>query len=185
MITIEIDHEVHSALEARAEGFNDNENKVLRRLLGLGANSENKSDQSDKSQPSAATPMVEFVRGPRFQGLGRGLDRFLAILGWLDERHGKAFEEIEKLPLGGRKYFAKTEAEIRAKAGGAITVHQIPGPSHMWALTTLSNDSKKMVVSRVLKYLGHSPEETRQVVAQFPASENRRSEERARLLAEL
>lgn len=174
MKSIEVDEEVLNALFKNAQGFGDTANTVLRRVLGL-APSANGSDKSHLSEPSSTTipsPILAYAEGPKFRSLARGLDKFLALLAWLQQRHGTDFEEILNLPLGGRKYFAKTEGEIRATAHGSVSVRRIP-ESEIWALTTLSNDSKKTVISRVLQFLGYPTAEVAGVLKQFPDSEGR------------
>ena len=128
--------------------------------------------------------MPEFLRSDRFRRHHQAIDKFLAILGWLDHAQPKQFSEVAlAFRRGSRRYFAKSEREI-LQSGDGITAKPIP-QSPFWVLTTLDNKSKRIVVEDVLRVLGYSRGDTNLTLAELPDSGIRRSHARGRLLASL
>jgi negative regulator of replication initiation len=166
MIAIEIDEEVDAALRAEARGFGQTHNSVLRRdYLGDGKNGQ-------VTMPTQVPNVVTFVRDRKFQALGRGLERFLALLSWLHGQHPGRFDDILALPFGGRKYFGKSGKEILDTVRGDIKVRQIPG-SPYWVMVTFSNDDKKKILRQVMRFLGYGSTEIEDTMRELPDSRGR------------
>jgi negative modulator of initiation of replication len=177
MHTIEIDHEVFNELARRATGFNIQPNDVLRALLQLGSHpvTPQLPRMSNGAAPATAIPatLPEFVRSDRFRRYHQAVDKFLAMLGWLHHAHPKRFPDvIGSFQRGTRRYFAKSEREI-LQSGDGVTAKPIP-QSPFWALTTLDNKSKRIIIEDVLRALGHSSNDIDLALAQLPDSGIRR-----------
>jgi negative modulator of initiation of replication len=127
-------------------------------------------DISDKSHFSALPPIVAFVKGPQFQSLTKGLDRYLALLSWIHNRHPDRFGEIQELPFGGRTYFSDNPDDITKSRG--VTAKRIPKTEY-FSMATLSNDTKRKIISQTLQYFGYPIEEVKMVLGEMPASESR------------
>lgn len=189
MHSVEIDDQVLAELSRRATGFHATPNDVLRRLLNLGA----LSQESPKHAISNGTPLLtdalpstlpEFIRSERFTPHHQAVDRFLAILGWLHHTHPKQFADMAlAFRRGSRRYFAKSEREI-LQSGDGITAKPIP-KSPFWVLTTLDNKSKRIVLEDLLRALGYAPGDINMALSALPDSGIRRSHARSRLLASL
>jgi negative modulator of initiation of replication len=172
--TIEIDDQVLTELSRRATGFHVTPNDVLRRILSLAAPAPAAPPPSP--QPLAST-LAEFVKSERFQRHHQAIDRFLVILGWLHSAHPKQFAEAAlKFHRGNRVYFAKSEKEI-LESGDGVTARQIP-QSPFWALATLDNKSKRLVMEDILRALGYSRGDISLALAELPDSGIRRSHSR-------
>ena len=189
MHSIEIDESVFSELSNRATGFHVTPNDVLRRLLKIGATPEPSRSEpapSAQSQPTVAIPstLPEYIRSDRFRHLHQAVDKFLALLGWLHHARPKQFAEVaQAFRRGSRRYFGKSEREI-LQSGDGITARPIP-ESPFWALTTLDNKSKRLVLEDVLRALGYPRGDINLALAELPDSGIRRSHARSRLLASL
>ena len=134
--------------------------------------------------PPVARNLIEFIRGEQFQRHHQTIDRFLVILSWLHARDTKRFADAALgFRRGKRLYFAKSEQGI-LQSGEGITAKQIP-QSPFWALTTLDNRSKRIVIEDVLRGLNYSQDDINAVLAELPDSGIRRSHGGARLLASL
>lgn len=181
MNSIEIDDQVLAELARRATGFHVTPNDVLRRILEMPGASPQPAPPPPSPTPPPAT-LGEFLRSERFQRHHQAVDRYLVILGWLCLTHSKQFPDVAlKFQRGSRSYFAKSEKEI-LESGGGVTARQIP-QSPFWALTTLDNKSKRLVLEEILRALGYSRADINLAVAEIPDSGIRRSHGRSRLLA--
>jgi negative modulator of initiation of replication len=190
MNSIQIDDQVFAELSRRATGFHVTPNDVLRRILNLQTPSSPQAlatplaaNQTPPAIPVAAT-LLEFIRSERFQRHHQTIDRFLVILGWLHSAHPKEFADAALgFRRGKRLYFAKSEQEI-LQSGDGTTAKPIP-QSPFWALTTLDNKSKRIVLEDVLRALGYPLGDINLVLAELPDSGIRRSHGQARLLQSL
>lgn len=187
MNSILIDDEVYAELARRVTGFNVTPNDILRRILDLPA-----ASVSEPAAKSVGTPaegagpqnLIEFIRSERFQRHRQTVDRFLVILGWLHVTHPNQFADAALgFQRGKRVYFAKSEKEI-LENGENVTAKPIP-QSSFWALTTLDNRSKRLVLEDVLRALNYSRGDINIVLGELPDSGIRRSHDRARLLRTL
>jgi negative regulator of replication initiation len=117
------------------------------------------------------SPIIAFVTDPKFQVLYGGLDRFLAMLSWLNDCHPEKFAELPSMSFGSRNYFGRSEREILDTAPGT-KAKQIPN-SEFWVLVTFSNDDKKKLLRRVIRFLGYSGTDTERALQEFPDSKKR------------
>jgi len=187
MHSIEIDDQVFAELSQRAIGFHVTPNDVLRGLLKLDPVS-SPTPLSRVVSPRIAltesSTLADFVRSERFRRNHQAVDKFLAILGWLHGTNPKQFADAAlAFQRGSRRYFAKSEREI-LHSGDGVTAKPIPHSS-FWAMTTLDNKSKRIVLEDMLRALGHSPGDINLALAELPDSGIRRSHARSRLLASL
>jgi negative regulator of replication initiation len=170
-----------------ATGFNVTPNDVLRRILDIPtASSPLPPAKLDELAPGVPAPqmLTEFIRSERFQRYHQTIDRFLVILGWLHATHPKQFADAALgFQRGKRLYFAKSEKDI-LENGENVTAKPIP-QSPFWALTTLDNKSKRLVLEDILSALSYSRCDINIVLAELPDSGIRRSHDRARLLRSL
>lgn len=190
MNSIQIDDQVFAELSRRATGFNVTPNDVLRRILNISAASSSQSSvklvEAPLSTPGASSPqtLTEFIKSERFQRHHQTIDRFLIILGWLHATHPQQFADAALgFRRGKRLYFAKSEKAI-LENGENVTAKPIP-QSPFWALTTLDNKSKRLVIEDILRPLNYSRGDINIVLAELPDSSIRRSHDRARLLGSL
>jgi len=77
------------------------------------------------------------------------------------------------LPFGSRKYFGRAEREILDTAPGT-KAKQIPN-SEYWVMVTFSNDDKKKLLRRVMRFLGYSGADTERALREFPDSKGRQA----------
>lgn len=184
MPQIQIDDQVFAELSRRAVGFNVTPNDVLRRILELPALSSAPvfvPAANSAEPPALPSKLGDFLNSERFRRNSQAIDRYLVLLGWLHATGPSEFSKVAfAFERGSRIYFAKSEKEILDSAPGS-TARQIP-QAPMWALTTLDNKSKRIVLEDLLRALGHSPAEVSLVLAELPDSGIRRSHARARLL---
>jgi negative regulator of replication initiation len=189
MHRIEIDDQVLAELSRRAIGFHVTPNDVLRRLLNLGTPPHTLPQHAESNgtpQPAAVLPsnLSEFLKSERFMGRHQAVDRFLAILGWLYHMHPKQFTEVAlAFRRGSRRYFARSAREV-LQSGDGITAKPVPN-SPFWALTTLDNKSKRIVLEDLLRALRYSRNDIDLVLAELPDSGIRRNHARGRLFASL
>jgi negative regulator of replication initiation len=187
MISIQIDDQVFAELSHRATGFNVTPNDVLRHVLNLDATPrlQGLATPTGVVQPPSTVAVVstllEFIRSERFQRHHQTVDRYLVILGWLHSANPKQFADaVLGIQRGRRLYFAKSEQEI-VQSGDGITARPIP-KSSFWALTTLDNKSKRIVIEDVLRALKYPVGDIKLVLAELPDSGIRRGHGRARPL---
>jgi negative modulator of initiation of replication len=187
MHSIDIDDQVFTELSNRATGFHVTPNDVLRRLLELEAASSLPSAlrlEPNSNGAAEPTTLAEFLRSARFRTNHQAVDKFLAVLGWLNRVHPEQFAKAaEAFRRGSRRYFAKSEGDI-LQSGEGVTAKPIP-QSDFWALTTLDNKSKRIVLEDMLRGLGYSKADINLVLAELPDSGIRRTSARSRILASL
>lgn len=190
MHSIQIDDQVFAELSHRATGFNVTPNDVLRRILSIPTASSPQSPAKlvdlPQSPPRVPAPqsLTEFIKSERFQRHHQTIDRFLIMLGWLHATHPKQFADaVLGFQRGKRLYFAKSEKDI-LENGENVTAKPIP-QSPFWALTTLDNKSKRLVIEDILLALSYSRGDINLALAELPDSGIRRSHNTSRLLRSL
>lgn len=136
---------VYEALERLASGFHQSPDDVLAALLNLGA------------VPAASDePLVAFLLSLEFRAHFTDADRYLAMLGWVADRHGPEFSEfILSLAAGGsgRRYLGLSREEILEQCRHN-QARQIPG-THFWAIMNIDTATKRRFLSRVLEFIGY------------------------------
>ena len=187
MYSINIDDDVLGELDRRARGLNRTPNDVLRSILELGPVTSVLIPPQPLQLvtiPPALESLAGFLNSDRFQRYNQSVDRFLAILAWLYTQDADRFAvALGDFHRGKRLYFAKTEKEI-LDSGENVTAKPIPN-SPFWALTTLDNRSKRIVIEDLLRASGSSREDIELAMSELPDSGIRRSHRHRKFLAEL
>lgn len=177
MIQIEIDSVVFAELSKRATGFNVTPNDVLRQILNVSAQSPANSDVFIQSS------IIEYIKSQEFQSHREAIDRYLHVLGWLGIQHSENFSKIAStFQRGKRRYFAENETDILS-SGDGISAKRIP-KSNFWALVTLDNKTKRLILENFLEVLNYQNEDIRQVLSHIPDSNIRRNRSRTSDLLE-
>jgi len=154
MATIEIDQDIHDYLLKRVKGFGETASDVLRRELGL-----NGADPVASSSVRTGHELAEFLGSPKFRHARGVVGRFLEILSAVYAQDKTKFDIVLAIQGRGRKYFAKSEAEIE-KSGNSTQPRQVPG-SPYWVMTNSPTRQKKEMLREVLEGLGYSQEAIR------------------------
>src|SRR5882672_1640559 len=97
--------------------------------------------------------LTAYIQSADYQMLYSGINKYLAVLGWLYKTYPKDFLKVESYRLGKRVYFARSQKEVEEGGNGAIHAKQIPD-SPVWTLATLSNQDKRKVLSDLLQLFG-------------------------------
>lgn len=183
MNSIEIDDQVFAELERRVTGFHVTPNDVLRRILELPEASQQPTPPSTFPAPTPSA-LSGFLRSEQFQQYHQAVDKYLAILNWLHMTHLEQFGNVVmKFQRGTRTYFAKSEKAI-LENGKGVTAKQIP-QSPFWALTTLDNKSKRLVLEELLRALRYSLADIKLAANELKDSGIRRNHGRSPSLEEL
>jgi len=123
---------------------------------------------------SSALTLSEFLGSKEFQRQRDSVNRFLALLSWLHLTHADQFADAA---FGFRRrkrvYFAKSKKEI-VRSGESIGARPIPRSSY-WALTTMSNEYKRIILEYLLQALGYLRGEIDFALAALPDSNIRRN----------
>jgi negative modulator of initiation of replication len=167
MKTVELSDEIYGALEAQVRGFGDSPEAVIRRLL-------QKTEVYSRSDPARAvsSTLGTFVSTSEFKHQN-GKGRYLALLSFLSRDAADRFEQLDGLRRGKRVQICRDAAQIE-KSGKSTFPEQIPGSS-FWALTNLSNRSKRDVIFSAFSKLGYGDDDIRVAVQSIPDSGLERS----------
>ena len=145
MKNIEISDEVYDSLQKLATGFHRTPDDVLASLLKVPAGS-----------PEAAEPLAAFALSVEFRSKFTDADRYLALLGWIAERHPADFGEFIRSLPGGRRYLSLSQEEILA-ACRHNQARQIDG-TQFWAIMNIDAATKRRFLARVLEFVGYREE---------------------------
>jgi negative regulator of replication initiation len=121
---------------------------------------------------STKDTIVSFVQTPEYRVLS-GINKYLAVLGWLHRYRPHEFGRIESYKRGNRTYFGKSQRQVE-DSGENITAKQIPG-STVWALSTLDHRTKRQLLADVLQLCNLQVGEINVVVDTIPDSGSHRS----------
>ncbi len=139
---IEISDEVYAALQALATGFHRTPDDVLAALLNV-----------PHASPEAAEPIAAFVLSAEFRAKNTDADKYLAILGWLAERHAGEFGEFIRSQSGGRKFLSLSREEI-LETCRHNQARQIDGTQY-WAIMNIDTPTKRRFLARVFEFIGY------------------------------
>ena len=114
-----------------------------------------------------ANGVERFLSGSNFRSKGYAIDRYLALLSFLYEKHGDALDHITSLRGHRRRYFATDEDSLR-KYGVQVNPKRVPGTPY-WAMSRLSNRDKREILTRIMKGLGYGEDTVRLVRQAFPS----------------
>jgi len=168
MKTIEISEATFEALGKKARGFDETPDSVIQRLLA----GEVGSPPSVPQQKPGASELQTLLESIAFRHLN-GRDRYFRILRFLYDQKPDGFENLLGLKFGKRIQIAR-DAETIEKSGKSTFPEPIPGTPY-WALTNLSNRSKRDVLFSAMQLLKYPEAEIRTAVNSIPDSSPGRS----------
>lgn len=142
MKKIEISEEVYSALQDLAVGFHRTPDEVLASLLNI-----------PQTAPDAAEPIAAFILSAEFRSKFTDAEKYLALLGWIAERHPTDFAEFIRSLEGGRRYLGLTREEV-LETCQHNQARQIDGTCY-WAIMNLDTATKRRFLARVLEFVGY------------------------------
>src|ERR1035437_8478607 len=166
MIEIEVDEHVYAAIERNAIGLNKKPNDVLRQLFNLAPDSQ-KIISSKKS--TIGETLDSFLQSDEYLRMSTADEKYLCLVGWLFKNHPKLKDSLDDYSPRTRILFSKNRKAIEDSAGGAIVIKPIPEVV-FYAMVTLSNPSKRKVVSKVLEMAGYDDPQIQRVLKTLPDS---------------
>jgi negative regulator of replication initiation len=174
-LNIQIDEQLFVEIEKRTTpdfDHNDVIQKLLRKALTPLPNAP-KPNSELSPNPSAKNGILPFIQSPEFK-IASGINKYLAVLAWVNKNKPKEFQKIEDYRKGNRIYFGKTQRQVE-DSGKNINATQIPG-SNIWALTTLDNKAKRNLLEDLLHIFNFQPGEINAVISALPDSGRHRRE---------
>ena len=171
MKTIELNDDTYAALEAQVRGFGDTPESVIRRLLSL--QSQPADQRQSLTRPSEVNPALEKLVNSSLFKHQNGKGRYLALLAFLHKQDSESFSHLDGLRRGKRIQIARDKAQI--EASGKSTFPELISESQFWALTNLSNRSKRDVIFSAFGKLGYPDADIRIAVQSIPDSGLERS----------
>lgn len=145
MKNIEVRDEVYDALQRLATGFHRTPDEVLASLLNVPTGS-----------PEAAEPIAAYVLSADFRAKFTDAEKYLALLGWIAERHAAEFGEFIRSQSSGRRYLSMTRDEI-VETCRHNQARQIDGTQY-WAIMNIDTATKRRFLARVLEFIGYRDE---------------------------
>lgn len=142
MKKIEVSDSVYAALQDLAVGFNRTPDQVLGSLLNLPA-----------TTPDASEPIAAFILSPEFRAKFTDAEKYLALLGWIAERHPADFAEFIRTLDGGRRYLGLSREQV-LETCAHNQARQIDGTCY-WAIMNLDTPTKRRFLRRVLEFTGY------------------------------
>ena len=150
MKTIVIDDDIYAHLLRHTQEIGESATSILRRLLGLNAQSAKTSSDIQET--------FDFLKRPELFSHMNNSQRFLFILSWAFRKHEEDFAKVISIEGNRRKYFAH-EPESLLKSGSSVNPRQIPD-SPFWVITNNSTAKKCEMLSDVFQMLKYQPEDT-------------------------
>jgi len=171
--TIQLDEDVFEQL-SRLTSPLFSHNDVVRKLL-MPQSEKNSSTIPDVRavRPQENGNLVTYIKSVDFQMLNSGINRYLAVLGWLYRAYPQDFQKVENYKRGNRVYFARSQKEVE-DSGTGISAKKIPG-SPIWTLATLDNTGKRKILSDLLRLFGLNANDINIVVSTISDSAGRRN----------
>ncbi len=183
MPTIDVSEETLEALRARVKDFGESPESVIRRLLGPAGGETGKQQTAVADQLEVAPELKELTGSGHFQHLN-GRDRYFALLKVLHDTKSELFAtKVPGLKFGKRIQIARTFKEID-ESGKSTFPEQIP-ETNFWALTNLSNRSKRDTILAVMQRLDYPEKDIRFALQTIPDSSSNRSSAAIALLNQL
>jgi negative regulator of replication initiation len=167
---IEVDDQVYDTLAKRVTGFNQRPNDVLRSILGLNGS---QTGHSSPVPPETPTTLLQLIESQDYRLRKTAIEKYLLILGWLNKNHAESFAKIEKFRRGKRVYFA-SDPKLIAESGQGLSIKRIPGAAY-YALATLDNRGKRVIIADVLTLFGYPHDVCTKVAETIEDSGIRRS----------
>lgn len=169
-LTITIDDALFTEIEKRTtQDFDHNDviQKLLKRALLPSQPTVPSKPKSNLPALPAKDSIVSFVQSPEYTVLS-GINKYLAVLGWLHKYKPTDFEKVESYRRGNRVYFGTSQRQVE-DSGEGIAAKQIPG-SNIWTLATLDNRAKRGLLADVLKLCNIQSGEINIVIDTIPDS---------------
>jgi negative modulator of initiation of replication len=156
MKTIEIEDDVYEHLLQNTIQIGETASQILKRLLGIPGHITEEPIKGSK------TVLSECLNSPTFKAKRTMIDKFLYILSFVHKRDPEQFEKVLAISGWSRKYFALSSKELK-ESGRSVYPRQIPD-SQFWVITNTDTRKKRRMMQEVLKLLGYSNEDVKQVV---------------------
>lgn len=137
---------------ARAGG-----SSILRRLLGLNRQaSAGKTAVAILSKETPKTSAIDdCLSSARVLANRDVVGRFLGVLAWLHQKHGKeTFAKVLQIEGRKRKYFSMSFDDLNA-SDSSVNPQRIPD-SDFWVVTNNDTPKKARILTDVLQVLGYS-----------------------------
>lgn len=142
MKSIEVSEDVYEALKKMTTDFHQSPDDVLANLLNL------------RLSPALATePLVTFMLGAEFRAKFTDADKYLALLGWIANKHASDFNEFILSLASGRRYLGWSREEI-LKQCRHNQARPIPD-THFWAIMNIDTATKRRFLARILEFVGY------------------------------
>lgn len=171
MKTIEVSDETFEALKAQVRDFGETPESVIRRLLTPTGRSVEVVSHAAMSHEEIK--LRELMDSSRFQHMN-GKDRYLAILKFLhDDKPDEFSDRLTGLKFGKRIQIAPDPATI--ERSGKSTYPEVIPDTGYWALSNLSNRSKRDVIFSAMRLLGYGDDLIHYAVRGIPDSNPGRS----------
>ncbi|WP_194755439.1 replication initiation negative regulator SeqA [Aliidiomarina indica] len=171
MKKIEIDDELYTYIASHTQHIGESASSILRRLLGLSANSLAESAFSATPKPtlSANVAATSGESSRFFDRVARQdltaqkgvVGRFLFILATLHRCHPEQFVRVLDIRGRNRLYFSASETELTS-TGTSTNPKQIPDTPY-WVVTNNNTTKKKSILTQVARELGYTADEAEQI----------------------
>jgi negative regulator of replication initiation len=173
-LNISIDDAIFAEIEKRTTPDFDHSDVIQKLLIkALQPSMPSSPKLGSPAIPSVRNSIVSFVQSPEYKVLS-GINKYLAVLGWLHKHKPNEFEKVENFRRGNRVYFGKSQRQVE-ESGEGISAKLIPGSS-IWTLATLDNRAKRGLLADVLQLCNYQTGEINVVVETIPDSGRHRRE---------
>ena len=153
-----------------AVGLNKKPNDVLRKLF-------NRCEDAQEAIPSKTTAIGKsldcFLQSSEYLRISTADEKYLCLIRWLLKNHPKLKDSLDNYSPRTRILFSRSRKAIEDSAGGLIVIKPIPEVG-FFAMVTLSNPSKRKVISKVLEMAGYDDIQIQQVLKTLPDSNGHR-----------
>lgn len=122
-------------------------------------------DIMEDAEETQDTALRGFLSSSGFQSKRYAIDRYLALIGFLYEVHRDALDGITDLRGHHRRYFARDEDSLR-EHGVQVNPKRVPGTPY-WAMSRLSNQDKRQILTTMLHSLGYDKGTVRLMTTAF------------------
>jgi negative regulator of replication initiation len=166
MISIEIDEDVYAAIERNAVGLNKKANDVLRKLFNLSPTAQ----VAIPARPATIGKSLDsFLQSSEYLRVSTADEKYLCLISWLCKNHPLLKDSLDNYSPRTRIPFSRNRKAIEDSAGGEIVIKPIPDVG-FFAMVTLSNPSKRKVISKVLEIAGYDNQQIQNALKTLPDS---------------
>ena len=150
---VEIDVEVHKAIESRRTSFSETPNEILRSVLGLNKVAtivpivvQNIPDEYERLTRSRSVGPYNFTIEGQFFSEGGLTDAYLKCLNIIASNHPEFLAKFSQMNSRARRYIAKNPVELYKNSPHLVDQHAKRFIGDWWIDTNLSQDQ---VVTRL------------------------------------